>query len=167
MWGNGAIGSGAGPAATLRCGSCHDPHGNGQFRVLRPQPSGAGTSVSVTDQVSKVYSTTNYWNTSYVNNIEISAWCSNCHTRYLAPDESGHTSSGDAIFEYRHVSDGNDLPGCVKCHVSHGSNATMGTYSSAVAWPDGSAGTPGVTDTNRGSLLKMNNRGVCQKCHNK
>ena len=33
-WGNGAAGSGAGPAAEVTCASCHNPHGNGQYRIL-------------------------------------------------------------------------------------------------------------------------------------
>jgi predicted CXXCH cytochrome family protein len=35
-WGNGAAGSGAGPAVELSCTTCHNPHGNGQYRILRP-----------------------------------------------------------------------------------------------------------------------------------
>ncbi len=37
-WGNGANGSGAGPAVTLGCASCHNPHGNGKYRILNPIP---------------------------------------------------------------------------------------------------------------------------------
>jgi predicted CXXCH cytochrome family protein len=38
MWGSGAISSAGnvGSAVTLECGSCHDPHGNGNYRILRP-----------------------------------------------------------------------------------------------------------------------------------
>ena len=37
-WGDRAPNSGAGDAVTLECGSCHDPHGNGNYRILRPIP---------------------------------------------------------------------------------------------------------------------------------
>ena len=39
-WGNGAISAtpNAGPAHQLSCGSCHNPHGNGQYRILNPIP---------------------------------------------------------------------------------------------------------------------------------
>src|SRR5665811_1658852 len=39
-WGNGAVSAKAvtGKALTLECGSCHDPHGNGNYRILRPIP---------------------------------------------------------------------------------------------------------------------------------
>ncbi len=41
-WGNGANGSGAGPAADVSCGSCHNPHGNGQYRILNTIPGATG-----------------------------------------------------------------------------------------------------------------------------
>jgi predicted CXXCH cytochrome family protein len=47
-WGNGANGSGAGPAATIGCGSCHNPHGNGAYRILNPIPAGTGISAAWT-----------------------------------------------------------------------------------------------------------------------
>jgi predicted CXXCH cytochrome family protein len=39
-WGGGASGT-DGTAITLECGSCHDPHGNGNYRILRPVPADA------------------------------------------------------------------------------------------------------------------------------
>ena len=39
-WGQGS--SGAGSALTITCTSCHNPHGNGQYRILNPIP-GDGT----------------------------------------------------------------------------------------------------------------------------
>lgn len=59
-------------------------------------------------------------------------------------------------------------PKCLDCHVSHGTNATMGSYSRAVPWPGGAVpGGSGQTAeaTNRSSLLRINNRGVCTLCH--
>ena len=64
-WGNGAISGTAsyGTVMPLRCGSCHDPHGNGNYRILRPIPdeSGAGTGVTIADASTKTYTTENYW----------------------------------------------------------------------------------------------------------
>ena len=37
-WGNGAANSGVGPPVTLSCASCHNPHGNNQYRILNPIP---------------------------------------------------------------------------------------------------------------------------------
>jgi len=92
IWGNGAISATVNPGkagVTLECGSCHDPHGNGNYRILRPIPVDAGTltqtvispavtsatgvittpaelsapatGVSIPDATSKVYTTSNYW----------------------------------------------------------------------------------------------------------
>ncbi len=167
LWGNGAIGSGAGLASfTMDCGSCHNPHGNGQFRILRPIPTGSGAAVgvNVTDQPDpKSYRATNYlYMGADVSLAQLSSWCSTCHTRYLSTS-TGPTDTGDTTFMYQHRSDGSSNRACVTCHVSHGTNALMtGAYSSAVEWPGGGAGT---TDDNNSRLLKMNNRGICVKCH--
>ena len=50
-WGNGANGSGAGPAATIGCASCHNPHGNGQYRILNPVPAGTGINAAWTKPI--------------------------------------------------------------------------------------------------------------------
>ncbi|HET9476591.1 MAG TPA: cytochrome c3 family protein [Dehalococcoidia bacterium] len=221
MWGNGAIGTvGAGPSYALECISCHDPHGNGNYRILRTTPQGSGgAGYAIPDTYPKAasdYTTTNYFN-MYFGGVapancpttpltdcvapgmsilyDTSKWCSQCHTRYyatgganyagnpggIAPAEGSRVDSGDAIFTYRHTSAGYGYseypPGstpafkfsnraCITCHASHGSNASMpGAYSSSVPWPDGSTVNP-VNDTQRASLLKMDNRGICRKCHN-
>jgi len=46
-WGNGANGSGAGPVVDLSCASCHNPHGNGQYRILNPIPDPAAVAPDV------------------------------------------------------------------------------------------------------------------------
>jgi predicted CXXCH cytochrome family protein len=79
MWGNGTTGVGQ-TAVTLECGACHDPHGNGNYRILKPSPDGqqyvisapgvtpvvksTATAVNIPDQATKVYTTTNYWDVS-------------------------------------------------------------------------------------------------------
>jgi len=58
MWGNGAIGSGPGKTSvSLTCASCHNPHGNGSNRVLRPIPtdSAAASGIAVIVETAKVY----------------------------------------------------------------------------------------------------------------
>jgi hypothetical protein len=88
---------------------------------------------------------------------QISAWCSTCHTRSLAGSGGPFIDSGDAVFRYRHQT--NQIPECTQCHVAHGSNASMsGTYSSQFPYPDGS-----ISASSR--LLKVDNRGTCQMCH--
>lgn len=211
-WGNTIEGAAApqfGTTIPLRCGSCHDPHGNGYYRILRPKPSGSGISrtsttnggVGILDVATKAYTTTNYWSVGDSNATApappytgayappvnmpfngiaantgtgqplvsgIASWCSTCHTRYLAPSGSAQTPlAGDAIFTYRHtsnreISSTGNARNCVQCHVAHGSNAVMGgPHSGNVNNPDN---TP---DPGGSKLLRINNRGVCQVCHNK
>ena len=211
IWGNGAISAVSNPGLAgnpLSCGECHDPHGNGNYRILRSVPSGSGgAGYTVPDTYPKVYTTSNYFNMYFGANPtnpmteppgavpgvsilrDTSAWCAQCHTRYLAESgtanplnpnpkpnsEGSRVDSGDAIFEFRHTSTGYGFssfggsPGykynnraCITCHAVHGSNATVGSYSGAVPLPDGFAGT-GAADSR---LLKMDNRGICQKRHN-
>jgi predicted CXXCH cytochrome family protein len=249
-WGNGANGSGVGKTMELGCVNCHNPHGNGQHRILRPVPTNAGTiaeaaPIAVTDApLPAAGDTRNYtviqklgtagnnatfllyasqvvaggyaatagdyfhrtvpWNPGgacdpTVNNTgvaacttmmdapnalattfntQITAWCTQCHTRYAAsrnpnpgglPGPTGAANPadaqswwfprpGDEIYKYQHQTTTNRA--CTTCHVSHGSNAVMdGAYSSAFPYPGG-------TPTSASSrLLKIDNRGTCQACH--
>jgi predicted CXXCH cytochrome family protein len=228
MWGNGAISASVNPGkagVTLECGSCHDPHGNGNYRILRPVPNDAATSavaatattpavaavvvapVNIPDAITKTYTTTDYWlvadrsvptvaggvapiagqTDGYITNV--AAWCTTCHTRYMASSGSYKTNSGDALFTYKHRSDSIDKdgvsrPNCIQCHVSHGTSATMISRAASFTAPDGlvptpqglgatvNAGTPpvptlvGGTAIGTSRLLRVDNRGVCVMCHN-
>jgi hypothetical protein len=96
-------------------------------------------------------------------NFQMTAWCSSCHTRYAS--SAGDEPSGDALFAFRHETVGNRA--CTTCHVSHGSNARMaGQFSSTQPFPNNAILTydiGGVTGDSR--LLKVDNRGTCQLCH--
>ena len=97
-------------------------------------------------------------------NAQITAWCSSCHTRY--PSASGDEPSIDALFKFRHETSGKLA--CTTCHVAHGSNARMpGTYSATQPFPGGiAAPTYSINGTTGDSrLLKVDNRGTCQMCH--
>jgi len=215
-WGNGAISATAnyGKEIALTCGSCHDPHGNGMYRILRPEPneSGAakpGVEIKETPEMEEeghtknhVYTTANYWESWDKNDVafeaKISSWCATCHTRLLANDEKEvggkivseatyKTPSGDAVFNYRHRTEFSAAtfasmatehaegkykaePTCIQCHVAHGTDATMGEHAGAVAFPNGkleSETNPLVTKPEESFLLRLNNRGVCETCHNK
>lgn len=166
----------AGVVIPLRCTSCHDSHGNGNYRVLKnlPNTSGVTVPVVIADAATKVYTTANYWKVDDTNALgyiaNVSAWCSTCHSRYLAtedtagvlpPAQRSQFDSGDAVYRYRHTSDGKTPGGksCIQCHVSHGSNASMGTSSGHVGDPDGTLA-PGDS-----KLLRIDNRGTCEMCH--
>jgi predicted CXXCH cytochrome family protein len=222
-WGNGPESTTGfpGPAVSITCTTCHNPHGNGKYRILNPVPAPevapsatfvpAPTAANVADvapvptgqtrnytnppaqYLSQLASDTNprdywryctpQWNSCSGTNrgekpnglspttfaTQISAWCSTCHTRYLATGSSAEFPTTDTIYTYRHTT--TVFPQCTQCHVSHGSNAEMTGYNSThVAYPntDGTGGTyspfasTGSTDSR---LLKIDNRGTCQMCH--
>jgi predicted CXXCH cytochrome family protein len=255
VWGSGALGAGDGLtgaggdlAKAMECTACHNPHGNGNYRILNgiPDPKGgtlATTAVNVTDATFDPARTRNYTviqkagtpgdestyllyadqvlfarnnapvgsgdytalsgdyfhknvpynvstsstypydgpnarpNTSASSatgfgstdpagfNVQMTNWCSQCHTRYLAASGARSTASGDAIYMYRHTTAKNRT--CTTCHVAHGTNAVMNqdtsagtTYSANVPWPGNNGTTIGDS-----RLLKVDNRGTCQLCH--
>lgn len=197
LWGIGALNSGAGTTFSLECYSCHDPHGKSgaagaaTYRVLRSVPryvtGASNVPNTVPDVTTKEYTvkdaTGKFYGENYPatddNNLTdntkiaaLSSWCSTCHTRIHAAGNSGATPSGDSIFAYRHRTDGSNIsnnaangaPACLTCHVAHGSSATMGSYSSSVPKPGTAEGGGSYLDS---SLLRINNRGVCEACHNK
>jgi predicted CXXCH cytochrome family protein len=224
-WGNGQLGTAStGPVVELGCSSCHNPHGNGKYRILNPIPaptviSGtftavAGPGASVTDAAQPPAGETrnytvidaptlggvgadptagDYWRTyrpwdgvptydpsdpladghgivpasgssgdqpagtvGVTWRTQITAWCSACHTRYPAPGSAATTPSVDAVYHYRHQT---NQTACTVCHVAHGSSAQMpGAVSGDFPYPDDS-----TSPSSR--LLKIDNRGTCQACH--
>jgi predicted CXXCH cytochrome family protein len=66
---------------------------------------------------------------------------------------------GDDTFKYQHSTTTNRA--CTTCHVAHGSNAalTPGGFAANVTYPDG------TTTSLSSRLLKVDNRGTCQACH--
>lgn len=68
-----------------------------------------------------------------------------------------------------------DYLGCLTCHVAHGTSATMEGWAEAtletddgINWyPELDPGAGGVTPDQTSALLRTENRGVCEQCHNK
>ncbi|MFC1947008.1 cytochrome c3 family protein [Chloroflexota bacterium] len=183
-WGSGDLNSGAGVsfgAVPLQCGNCHNPHGNDSYRILKSEPTGLGgesTGLSV-PILASLENSKNYTIAYDSNNFRdmggyptgvlalMSEWCGQCHERYVAGSGAGSSPSGDSVFSYRHMTDG--LGGeCLKCHVAHGTSATMGgnSASAQITWPDDeSAGWQNPDEDHYSRLLHVDNRGVCMQCH--
>ena len=126
-----------------------------------------------------------------------SQWCATCHTRYNADGGAALMNSGDAVFTFRHAvyklivpgkvgnvpatingqpgwlttangtldpSGTSHGPKCLTCHLGHGSNAAMSTLITDQSSPGvGQVAAPHLNS----SLLRLDNRGVCEACHAK
>ena len=206
----------------LECTNCHDPHGMAgsgittatmpTYRVLRTFPTGvsypeSGTGTMVPDPAVKTYvlqgdnaDSGEYWAQHYntaTNNIMrweyLDNWCSQCHTRHASLATGATTSSGDAIFKYRHGTNPSATDTyarrCQRCHGPDGfvGDATTGDPadranpgSGAVsclachvahgssAQMTGFATTvpyPDGSGNEDSSLLRLDSRGVCASCH--
>ena len=105
-WGNGAFtaATNAGPAVTLGCASCHNPHGNGQYRILNPVPDSAtGTLVSVSPNASTPISVTDAANpTNATRNYTVIQWDAAASTRYLLASEIVADAVDPAAGDYWH-----------------------------------------------------------------
>ena len=189
-------GPGTGISLTcISCHNPHGGEGGNNsatYRILRIIPIDSGNEQTIVfDEDPKHYTVDDgsgkYFGQEYDDLLynNISHWCARCHDRYLALSGSGHTDSGDPIYAYRHISVGtgcgcHDMHGgppptgnpnyrhdplsCLTCHVAHGTSATMSGHAANVPWPDGSTSPSGNA---RSALLRVNNRGVCQLCHDK
>ncbi len=148
----------ASSAMTLGCLSCHDQHGNGHYRNLRPGPSGRGSTASplVTERVlagagspETVYASSNV---RYLSGF--TQWCQDCHDQYShyhvdvtferRPEyyvnyaANALSASGNPLPRPRvqtplveTVPDATNQIFCLSCHKAHG-----GAMPHGVVYPD-------------------------------
>lgn len=102
----------------------------------------------------------------------------NAVTSTVLPLEKSQASINDPVGAYRMT----DYMGCLTCHRAHGSDAVMtGWANSRLVYNGASAvntwsvepttalagGQAGVNPNASAALLRADNRGVCERCHNK
>ena len=181
-WGNGVPRGELGALdEALDCASCHDPHGSTNYRILKTEINGADVSVALVDEGDAKDYDDEQWGAG------TSSVCAACHGAYhVTWAGSGHIrAEGETTFAHRvdmsYLYHGNDNPEtigldgyylplaqsgsgnlvvCMTCHLPHGSSSVM----------QGSAdgdGLPGETSDDDSALLRLDNRGVCQVCHQK
>jgi predicted CXXCH cytochrome family protein len=137
-------------AMVVTCTTCHDPHGNDNYRNLRPDPTlTSQTPIAVNANQTIVADGNNAAQVYVASNIiyksGVSAWCAKCHT-----DMSGHHPAdksiwGSTIADYTawmtvtmprvpvHSPSDNTVPShddqvtCLSCHRAHGSNNPKAT----------------------------------------
>jgi len=150
-------------ADPLDCASCHDPHGSPNYRIIKEEINGVSVTVAPSDESNKNYSVVSW--SAQQSNV-----CGACHNPYQ------HATADTTTGTFTHAvdvtyggstsfTDGNgdtvsvDLASgyivCQTCHFPHGTSATMTGYADG-AGPAGDS-----------ALLRKDNRGVCQACHQK
>ena len=149
------------PANRLGCTSCHDPHGNANFRLLNgagqvmddvatfanPAPVAVGININGPRETADHHS-------AYISGM--SEWCGNCHGNY---------HRGNSGSSFRHRPDGNLGGGASQWYNEYNGDAdpTGGVQSTAylpeVPFED-SANTPSSTD-GPGAQSKL----MCLSCH--
>jgi hypothetical protein len=123
----------------LTCTTCHDPHGNDNYRNLRPDPTTSGlTPVSIMTRQSSRANGTNpaqvYVQSNVIYKSGVSKWCEQCHG---AP---AHHSVDKSFSDYsiwigttlprvpvlspldNTIPSTDDQVSCISCHKSHGSD---------------------------------------------
>jgi len=191
-WGNGvARGSLADLVDALNCASCHDPHGSPNYRIINEEINGVSVYVAQVDEGAAKDYDTEQWGAG------TSSVCAACHGAYHVTrpnsgsdndnDGTGNLDYGGDISTFAHRVDmsymyrsndnpetigldgytlplaqsgSGDLVVCMTCHLPHGASTTM------AGTADG-AGLPGETSAGDSALLRIDNRGVCQVCHQK
>jgi predicted CXXCH cytochrome family protein len=153
----------------LNCTTCHDPHGNANYRNLRPDPtltaqSPVAVAVSQTTIANGTNPATVYVPSNIIYKSGVSAWCIKCHGEPQIGDHpDDRTIFGTVSADYAtwvgvtlprvpvHSPADNAIPSqddaviCLSCHKAHGS-ANWKT----LIYADG---------------ITMDS--TCQECHNK
>jgi predicted CXXCH cytochrome family protein len=191
-WGNGvARGSLADLAEVLTCASCHDPHGSSNYRIINEEINGVAVAVAQVDEGAAKDYDSEQWGSG------TSSVCAACHGAYHVTRADSGSSNGDDgggnpdyggdITSFAHRVDmpftygananpetagldgyhlplaesgGSNAVVCMTCHLPHGTSVAM------TGITDG-AGLPGETSAIDSALLRVENRGVCQVCHQK
>jgi len=185
-WGNGLTNRGVAVNITdvqFNCASCHDPHGSPNYRITKATVNGVAVAVAQVDEAAKDYDTEG-WGTGQSN------LCAACHGAYHKTaagqgsllDGTTYTHRVDMSYAYGANANpetvgmgGLTLPlaltgttnqvVCQTCHLPHGSSAAMTDI--ANGGPTGTGVVPGDTTATDSALLRLDNRAVCEVCHQK
>ncbi len=175
-WGQNASDRGVQTAladGNLSCASCHDPHGSANYRIIQETINGAAVSVAQVDEGAAKDYDTEQWGAGQSN------VCAACHGAYHKTaagqgstlDGSTYTHRVDMSYAYGGnnnpetvgmggytlplaESGTNDTVVCQTCHLPHGTAVTMTALAQG----------PNTADS---ALLRLDNRGVCEVCHQK
>ncbi len=178
-------------AGNLSCASCHDPHGSPNYRILKATINGNAVAVQQVDEGAAKDYDTEQWGTG------MSSVCAACHDAYhvntggsgsdpLVAANGGYAHTIDMNYNYGGANVNPEAIGfggytlplaetapnfgrvvCSTCHMSHGTAAPMSGFADGGFDPFGGATPPGPIPSGDSALLRLENRGVCEVCHQK
>ncbi len=186
-WGNGATNRGVAVNISdvqFNCASCHDPHGSANYRIIKATVNGAAVAVAQVDEGAGKDYDTEGWGSGQSN------LCAACHGAYHKTaagqgstlDGTTYTHRVDMSYAYGgnlnpetvgmggfflplSLTGSSNQVVCQTCHLPHGSSATMAGF--ANGGPTGAGTLPGNTTATDSALLRLDNRAVCEVCHQK
>lgn len=189
-WGNGTAARGATSLISgqeFNCASCHDPHGSTNYRILKININGYGVGVARTDEGAlKDYDTENWGSgqssicrachiayhqtaagqgsigpTNYTHRVDMSYLYTNSLITQVNPETVGYGGQKLPLA----LTGTSNLVVCQTCHIPHGSSAQMTGFANGGPTLNGSI--PGETTATDSALLRLDNRAVCEACHQK
>lgn len=141
-WGSNQTGIGG--EVTLECSGCHNPHGNGNYRMLRSKPTSLpgweslpaiNITAGIDDHYTVTYNSSSHYRdliASYSTGVisNIGDWCTQCHARFKAGRGAGSNTTatgsppdnwpaGTPPYLYRHPTmavAGMLDDECISCH---------------------------------------------------
>jgi predicted CXXCH cytochrome family protein len=179
----------------LSCASCHDPHGSDNYRILRAQVNGVAVSVAQVDEGAAKDYDTEQWGAGmsafcgachaayhetgadvghdltnqtfgggFTHRVDM-PWNGDGLTDPVIGVGGTNPEGGWAGYTLPLAQTGSgDLVVCSTCHLSHGTSAQMIGFADPAFDPSGPQGPIPAGDS---SLLRLDNRGVCEVCHQK
>lgn len=180
----------------LTCGLCHDPHGSNNYRIIRAVVNGVPVTVDLVDEgAAKDYDTEQWgagmssfcgachgayhetgadvghdvtnqaYGGGFTHRIDM-PWNGDALTDpYIGRGTVNPETVGLASLTLPLAESGvNDAVVCTTCHLPHGTSAQMTGFADGAFDPSGPQGPIPSGDS---ALLRLENRAVCEVCHQK
>ena len=182
-------------AGNLSCASCHDPHGSPNYRIVRETVNGVAVNAALVDEGAAKDYDSEQWGAGtsticaachgayhvtaagagsdpgmvasggYTHRIDV-PWNGDAGTDpVIGMGTANPETVGLGGFTLPLAETGtNDLLVCMTCHMPHGTAAAMTGFADGAFDPTGPQGPIPSGDS---ALLRLDNRGVCEVCHQK
>jgi len=149
------------------CAGCHTTYNTWDYRAT-------DTSDLTLQKKSTAYNSGDGWGVQNRHRHPINSELANFNGQRELVVASGLPLDNDLSESGDTTATASDWIECLTCHYAHGTNATMTGFANVASDLTGSSdalapntGTGGTPVTGDSALLRRNNRGVCEACHNK